>query len=202
MDFCIRWFELPHFCDYSALDTCSYWLLNSLIRTTPFRSLLSTGHLLIWTFLFADSNCLISVYTQNWHMLIWSFAIADSICSISVNTQHWTRAHMEFCIRWFGFLYFGVYSALDTCSYGLLHSLIRISLFRCLLSTGHVLIWNFAFADSNCSISVTNHHWTIVHMDFCIRWFELLQFGDYPAVDTCSYGFCIRWFELLHFDDY
>jgi hypothetical protein len=179
------------FGDYSALDTCSYGLLHSLIRTVPFRWLLSTGHFLILTFVFADTNYYISVTTQNWtraHGLLHSL---KRTAKFSVTTQHWRRAHMDFYIRWFELFNFGDYSSLDTCSYGLLHSMIRPAPFRWLLSsgnvlkwilhsmirtvpfrwllsTGHALIWTFAFADSNCSISVTAQHWTRAHIDFCI----------------------------------
>jgi hypothetical protein len=200
--------------------------LHSLIRTFPFRWLLSTGHVLIWTFAIDDSNCSFRWLFSTVHVLISTFAFADSNCSISVSTEHRTRAHMDFCIRWFELLHFGEYSELDTCLYGLLDTLIRTAPFRRLLSPGHVLIWTFAFAASNCFISVTTQHWTRAHIDFCIRWFELHHFGDYSALDTCSYGlfafadsncsisvttqhwtnahmdFYIRWFELLHFGEY
>jgi hypothetical protein len=163
MDFCIRWYELLHFVDFSTLDTCSYALLNSLIQTVPIRWLLSSRPVLIWTLAFADSNR-----------------------SISVTTQHWTRAQIDFRIRRFELLHFGDYSALDACPFGLFHSQIRTSPFRWLLSTGHVLIWTFAFADSNCYISVNTQHWTRAQMYFCISWYELLNFGDYSALETCS----------------
>jgi hypothetical protein len=135
------------------------------------------------------------------------------------------RAHMDFWIRWFELLHFGDYSALDTCSYGLLHSLIQITSFRWLLSNGHVLLSNFAFYDSNCSISMTTQHWTRAHMDFCIRLIELLlsvstqhwtraQRNFAFAESNCSISvttqqwkrshmdFCFRWFELPHYGDY
>jgi hypothetical protein len=129
MDFCIRWFELLQFGNCSALDTCSYRLLHSMIRTAPFRWLFSTGHVLIWTFAFDDSNCSFRWLLSTGHVLIRTFAFADSNCSMSVTTQHLTRAHMDFCIRWFELLHFGDYSALDTYSYGLLHSINRTAHF-------------------------------------------------------------------------
>jgi hypothetical protein len=170
MDFYIPWFEQLNFGDYSILDKCSYGLLHSLIRTAPFRWLLSIRHMIIWTFAFADSNCL-----------------------NSVNIKDWTHAHMDFCNRWFDLLYFGDYSALDTCSYRHLHPMIPNAPFRWPLSTGQLLKWTFALAetncsipvttqhwtrlistfafyDSNCTISVTTQHWTPAHMDFCFRW--------------------------------
>jgi hypothetical protein len=136
-----------------------------MIRTAPLRWLFNTGHMLIWTLQFVYSNC-----------------------SNSVTTQHWTHAHMDFCIRWFELPHFDDYLALDTCSYLLLDSLIRTTPFRWLLSTGYVLIWTFAFAETNCSISVTTQHWTHARMDLCFRWFELIHFGEYLALDTFSYG--------------
>jgi hypothetical protein len=201
MELCIRCFELLHFGDYSALDTCSYGTLHSLIRIVPFRCLLSKEYVLIWTFAFADSKCSISVTTQNWTRAHMDFCIRwFELLHFGAYT-HWTSAHMDFCIWWFELLHFGNYSALDTCSngllhstirtahfgdhsaldtcsYGLMHSLKRTAPFRWLLSTWHVLICTFAFADSNCSISVTSQHRTRDHMDLCIRWNELLHFGN------------------------
>jgi hypothetical protein len=116
------------------------------------------------------------------------FAFDELNCSISVTTKHWTRAHKELWIRWFELFHFGDYSALDTCSYGLLHSLNRTAAIRWLLSTWNVLIWTFTFVDTNCSISVTTQRWTPAHIDFWIPWYKLLHFGDYSELDTCSYG--------------